>query len=141
VKEKDLKCNTRQMEMSSGMFRALNLAIQLNYWSLTGTQVCMLVDDIGEGLDFERATRLIQHLVKAAQRNNFQLIMTSNDRFVMNSVSLDQMAIIDRRKSVVRIINKASTPKVFERFREIGLNNFDFFARDLYKPGKTRGRS
>ena len=31
VKERDLRCNTRQLEMSAGMFRAFNLAVQLNY--------------------------------------------------------------------------------------------------------------
>jgi len=86
VQESDLSCRTRQIEMSSGMFRALNLAIQLNYWAETNTQVCMLVDDIGEGLDFERATKLIALLIDKAKKHRFQIIMTTNDRFVMNNV-------------------------------------------------------
>jgi energy-coupling factor transporter ATP-binding protein EcfA2 len=141
VKEKDLACNTRQLEMSAGMFRAVNLAIQLTYWSLSNAQICMLIDDVGEGLDYDRSTRLIRHLVEQAKRNNFQLIMTTNDRFVMNDVPLQYWGVIERKGHTVRVINKNNSPDIFDSFEDVGLNNFDFFARKLYKrsliPSKT----
>jgi energy-coupling factor transporter ATP-binding protein EcfA2 len=138
AKESDLKCETRQFEMSAGMFRALNLAIQLNYWAATKTAVCMLIDDIGEGLDFDRSTKLISLLIDKARNNNFQLIMTSNDRFVMNNVPLDYWGVVDRNGNQVQIVNHTNSPSLFERFKKIGLNNFDFFARGLYRNGAKK---
>jgi energy-coupling factor transporter ATP-binding protein EcfA2 len=141
ARERGLTCNTRQLEMSAGMFRALNLAVQINYWALTGAKICMLVDDVGEGLDFDRATRLIRHLVKQCQENDFQLIMTTNDRFVMNDVPLQYWAVLDRKGHTVRVINKNNSPELFDRFERVGLNNFDFFAKKFYLTPKTQRTS
>ena len=68
------------------MFRALSLITQITYSQLTSTPSCILVDDIGEGLDYERASALIKLVVEKARGKSIQLIMATNDRFVMNSV-------------------------------------------------------
>jgi hypothetical protein len=122
------------------MFRALNLAIQLNYWVLAGKKVCMLIDDIGEGLDFDRSTRLIRHLVASTRKHDSQLIMTTNDRFAINGIKLEYLGVLERRGTSVRIINDSVAPEAFSRFSKVGLNNFDFFARHLYKTGKSNKR-
>src|SRR6266849_375540 len=138
VQERDLPCKTRQIEMSQGMFRALNLAIQLNYWAQTGNEVCILVDDIGEGLDFDRATRLISLLINKASKHDFQIIMTTNDRFVMNKVPLEYWGVLERRRNKVRVVNQTTSRDTFERFKKIGLNNFDFFARRMYRKQRAK---
>lgn len=138
VQERDLACKTRQMEMSSGMYRALNMAIQLNYWEKTKSSVCILIDDIGEGLDFDRSTRLIKLLIAKAKTNAFQLIMTTNDRFVMNSVPLEYWGIIERKRNKVKVLNERNSPEAFADFKSIGLNNFDFFSRTLYRKAKNK---
>jgi hypothetical protein len=51
------------------------------------TPATILIDDIGEGLDFDRSSRLIKLLIEIAEKNeNIRLIMSTNDRFVMNAV-------------------------------------------------------
>lgn len=55
VKEKDIPIKTLQIFMSQGMFRALALVIELNYLTSLGESRTVLVDDVGEGLDFERS--------------------------------------------------------------------------------------
>lgn len=132
VQEKDLIAPTVQINMSQGMFRSLALTIQLNYAILTKQSACILVDDIGEGLDFSRSSGIIHLLIEKAKDNKFQVFMTSNDRFVMNSVPLEYWSILYREGSVVRVFNKRNSAKIFKEFESVGLNNFDFFSSDYF---------
>ena len=133
VQEEDLNCKTEQTGMSDGMFRALSLLIKLNYVLLDKSDPFLSVDDIGEGLDFKRSKNLIDLVIKKCATENVQLIMSTNDQFVMNGIPLDYWAITDRSGSNVNIINKANSPDVFEKFKFIGLNNFEFLASDYFK--------
>jgi energy-coupling factor transporter ATP-binding protein EcfA2 len=119
-----------QHEMSQGMFRALSLMIQLNLLQSLNTQSCILIDDIGEGLDFERSKALIQHILLQAQGSNGQIIMSTNDRFVMNHVPLEYWNVIQRKGSVCEILNYSNSKDRFEEFKFTGLSNFDFFSTD-----------
>jgi len=60
LKERDLAATTRQTDMSMGMYRAFALLINLHHSILSERAETILVDDIGEGLDFERSTQLIR---------------------------------------------------------------------------------
>ena len=62
VQETTLPGVTDQFSMSQGMFRALSLLIHMNYCQLSITGSTVLIDDIGEGLDFDRSCRLIEVL-------------------------------------------------------------------------------
>lgn len=138
VKEKGLLSTTDQSEMSQGMFRALSLLIQINYSLFSGKSNCILIDDIGEGLDYNRSTELIEILVDKAQRARVQLIMTTNDRFVMNKVPLEYWQVIRRDKGNVYFYNKLNSPEQFEQFAYYGLNNFEFFASDFFLPAEQK---
>lgn len=135
VQERGLTAKTNQINMSQGMFRALALVIHLNYCIFSKTPRTVLVDDIGEGLDFSRAQSFISLLIKHSKANALQLVMTSNDRFVMNGVPLDYWGVIKRVGSTVHLTNKKNSPKVFEDFSDLGLNNFDFFATEFFEDG------
>ncbi len=132
VQEKELKMKTYQSEMSQGMFRTLSLLIQIRYSQLAQTPSCILVDDIGEGLDYERSLSLVKLLVKRAEGTNVQLIMTSNDRIVMNNVPLEYWSIMHRVGGVCNIYNYKNSPKLFDDFALTGLNNYDFFSSYYY---------
>lgn len=132
VKEEELKSTTDQSEMSQGMFRALSLLIQINYAFYSRKSSCILIDDIGEGLDFHRSTELINILIKKANKSHVQLLMTTNDRFVMNNVPLNYWQVIFRDKSNVYFYNAQNSKEQFDQFEYYGLNNFEFFASDLY---------
>lgn len=132
VKENGLNNETTQQSISQGMYRALSLLIQLNYYFLTQKEGCIIIDDIGEGLDFERSKALIKLLIEKAENSNIQLIMSTNDRFVMNNVPLEYWAIIHREGSVVKIINYDNSKDIFDKFEYTGLDNFDFFTSKYY---------
>jgi len=131
VKERDLPGPTRQFDMSMGMYRTLALLIHVNYIVSAKEGTTILIDDIGEGLDFERSTALIKQLIKKCNKN-IQLIMTSNDRFVMNEVDLKYWHIVNRTSSSVRILDYGTSKEVFDKFKRVGLSNFDFFAKGAY---------
>lgn len=140
VQEKDLEAVTEQIHMSQGMFRALSVIIQMNYSEMASVPSCVLIDDVGEGLDFERSSSLIRLLVKKAERSSVQLVMATNDRFVMNNVPLTAWSLLDRAGPHCRVYNYKNSKDVFDRFRFTGLNNFDFFASDFLKgPGNGNG--
>ncbi len=138
IKERDIKVPIPQHELSQGMFRALSLVIHLNYveYSKAHHPTCILIDDIGEGLDFERSTKLIKLLVEkveSGQIEGIQLIMTSNDRFVMNKVPLEYWSIVERATQGLTFYNSTNSPEIFKKFKMAGLNNFDLFSSDFYK--------
>ncbi len=128
VVEAERKARLPQNQMSQGMFRALALVIHINAEVLEGKKSILLVDDIGEGLDFERSVGLIELLIRHATNAGIQVIMTSNDRFVMNKVPLEYWVVLRREKSLVRAFTARNSAKAFEDFKFIGLSNFDFFA-------------
>jgi len=135
VKENDLNSKTEQIDMSQGMFRALSLIIQINYSLLASKPSCILIDDIGEGLDYERSSAMIKVLIEKAKTGLVQLIMTTNDRFIMNGVPLEYWSVIERKPGVAKIHNIENSKNIFDEFKFTGLNNFDFFATNFYTEG------
>lgn len=135
VKESDLPGKTDQVSMSQGMFRALSIVVLVNYSVLADTPSCILIDDIGEGLDFERSCNLIDVLMRKARSSSVQLLMATNDRFVMNRVPLESWSVLDRRGPRVEIRNYANSKSIFDDFKFTGLNNFDFLAFDYLHTG------
>jgi len=133
VKERDLPGITEQLDMSQGMFRALAVVIHLNYSQRSERPSCILIDDVGEGLDFDRSCALIDLLMHKAQQGDMQLIMSTNDRFVMNRVPLQYWSVIHREGNICRFFNYENSRDKFEAFKLTGMNNFDFFATDFVR--------
>jgi energy-coupling factor transporter ATP-binding protein EcfA2 len=131
VKERDLPCFTQQTDMSQGMFRALSVIIHLNYAIIANLPSAILVDDIGEGLDFERSCKLIDLLRDRALHTTVQLILSTNDRFVMNEVPLAEWSILRRTGGHVRVLNYENSAAMFEEFKFTGLSNFSLFEMDF----------
>jgi len=132
VSEEGVEAAIPQVLLSQGMYRALALIIHLNIARFSGTATAVLVDDIGEGLDYDRASRLIELAISHAKLSSVQLIMTSNDRFVMNQVPLEHWAVLERQKQTVRAHTARTSPQVFKDFQFLGMSNFDFFAAGRY---------
>ena len=135
VKESDLKGRTYQTDISQGMFRALSLLIQLNFSQLESIPSCVLIDDIGEGLDYERSTALINLLIEKSKKSSIQLIMATNDRFVMNNVPLEYWSVIQRVGQICKVFNYENSKKIFDDFAFTGLTNFDFLRTEFYLKG------
>lgn len=131
VKEKSRKAQTDQQQMSAGMFRVLAILIHINYLVLKKSMTCILIDDIGEGLDFERSSQLIRLLREKAEQASFQLVMSTNDRFVMDEVPLDEWTVLQRSGGEVKVRNIDNSRAAFEEFKFTGLSNFSFFELNL----------
>ncbi len=131
AKEQELDVMTDQPNMSQGMFRTLSLLIQTTHYMMSNKAGCILIDDIGEGLDFERSCILIDLLREKAKQSTFQLIMSTNNRFVMNRVPLEEWCVLERTKGNVRVRNYANSAAAFEAFKITGLSNFDLFATNF----------
>jgi len=132
VSEKDNDTIINQYSMSQGMFRALSIIIHLTFHVLMKTPVTILIDDIGEGLDFERSAKLINLLIELAEKNeNIQLIMSTNDRYVMNKVPFKYWQLINRKGGECNVYNYQNSKEIFDEFKFTGLNNFDFLATDF----------
>lgn len=135
VKERDLPDVTQQTDMSQGMFRALSVIVHLNYAVIATRPSCIIIDDIGEGLDFDRSCGLINLVRRKTRESSVQLIMATNDRFVMNNVPLEEWSVLQREGGTVRVRNYENSKKTFDQFKFTGLNNFDFLATDFLNEG------
>jgi hypothetical protein len=131
VKERQLEEITEQIEISQGMFRALSVIIHLQYAIRGEHPSCILIDDIGEGLDFDRSCRLIDIIRCHVKDSAIQLVMSTNDRFVMNNVPLEEWSLLSREAGMVKVHNFQNSQTAFENFKFTGLNNFDFLAMDF----------
>jgi AAA15 family ATPase/GTPase len=141
VQENDLQDTTDQREMSQGMFRALSLLVQLNYSLLSKIPSCILIDDIGEGLDYDRSKGLIDLIIEKVKGSFVQVIMTTNDRFVMNKIPLDYWSVIERIPKKSLFYNYRNSKETFDEYKYSGLSNFDFLATDFYLTGFEKEES
>ncbi|MFV0419192.1 MAG: AAA family ATPase [Dysgonomonas sp.] len=124
-----------QREMSQGMFRALSLLIMLTYARLSGLSLCLLIDDMGEGLDFDRSKKMMDIVIKKVNNSDMQFFMTSNDRTIMNRIPLRYWSVIDRDRNKSIFYDYKNSKDTFEDFKYTGLNNFDFLATNFYRKG------
>jgi AAA15 family ATPase/GTPase len=131
IQEADLTSVTEQAEISQGMFRALSLFIQINYSLLASKPSCIVIDDIGEGLDYQRSSSIIKLLIDKAKTGLIQLIMTTNDQFIMNGVPLEYWSLIERTPGSAKLHNIYNSREKIEEFKFIGLNNFDLFTSEF----------
>lgn len=135
VREKEFSEYVDQSEISQGMFRVLSLIIQLNFSLISKSPSCILIDDIGEGLDFERSKKLIDLVIEKVSSSNVQVIMTTNDRFVMNKIDLKYWSVIQRIPKKSLFFNYKNSKETFDDFEYTGLSNFDFLSTEFYTTG------
>ena len=133
--ESGLEKQVTQRDMSQGMFRAFSVLARLDRYILKGKTGCIVIDDIGEGLDFSRAKLLVSLLVKKADSSGIQLIMSTNDSFIMNAVAIENWAVLQRSGNKISLYNYENSKEIFEEFKFTGLNNFDFYASEFFKTG------
>jgi len=131
VQEEGLEKMTPHYEMSQGMFRAFSLFVQLNYSLLSNQPSLILIDDIGEGLDYERSKKLIDLIIKKIEGTQVQLIMTTNDRFVMNKVPLKYWQVIKREKNKSVFYNYENSKQSFSRTEQFRLFRYRIFRQRL----------
>lgn len=131
IKEKGLNLFINQPDISSGMFRAFALLVILEYLLNQQITSTILVDDLGEGLDYERATKLSELIFEKTKKTSIQFIASTNDSFLMNSISMKYWNILRRDGGIVSAYNFENNRKIFDEFKTTGLSNFDIFSSNL----------
>ena len=129
-KEREVQGGLMFLQLSKGMFRALYLLIYMEYLANIKKPSMLLVDDLCEGLDYDRSTRLGRIVFDFCLQHNIQLIASSNDSFLMDVVDLKYWNILQRKGSVIEGINHINHPELFDDFEFTGLSNFDLFSSD-----------
>jgi len=133
VNESGIDFPIEHVALSQGMYRVIASVIAINSLMQEATGGTVVIDDIGEGLDFERSFKLTKIIFRRAKKTRIQLIVTSNDRFLMNAVDIQYWNVFERKGKTVRAFNYKNSKKAFDEFVLTGLNNFDFFADRLYR--------
>lgn len=117
-------------DLSKGMYRTIYLLIFVEYLATLKTPKMLVIDDLCEGLDYDRATKLGKFLFDFCLKKDIQLVASSNDSFLMDVVDIQYWNVLQRNGEVVTAINKHNNPQLFENFSYTGLSNFDFFSSD-----------
>lgn len=128
--EQNIKGSLMYFQLSKGMFRTLYLLIYMEYLAINKKPSMLLVDDLCEGLDYDRSTRLGRIVFDFCLQHNIQLIASSNDSFLMDVVDLKYWNILRRKGNEVESINHLNHPELFDDFGFTGLSNFDLFSSD-----------
>lgn len=137
LQEENLSFETVQTDMSSGMYRALSMIVIIHYLLSKAVPCTFAVDDIGEGLDFERSRKLIQWILEKTKESPIQVILTSNDRHALNGVDVRYWNILERQGSEIVSYNYANSKEVFDEFAMTGLCNFELLSAEMYKEVKA----
>lgn len=120
-----------QFDLSNGMFRAFCVLLYMIYSSTLSKARCLMIDDLGEGLDYMRSTKLGEIMFSYCQENQIQLIVTSNDSFLMDSIDLAHWNILQREGNHVHGLNSITHTQLFEKFARTGLSNFDMLSSNF----------
>lgn len=131
VKERYLQGGVVDFHLSSGMLRVLYILCFLLYIKHKDNLSMFLIDDLGEGLDYSRATHLGEKVFEDCERENIQLIASSNDSFLMDVVDISKWQIVRRKNSKLSVLNQTNQSDMFDMFRMTGLSNFDLFSSDF----------
>ena len=129
--ESGIKMPLRPFDLSNGMFRVFCVLLYMLYSSTLSEARCLVIDDMGEGLDYMRSTKLGKIMYEYCERNHIQLIATSNDCFLMDAVDLQHWNILQREGNRVYSINASNSPVLFEKFQRTGLSNFDILSSNF----------
>ena len=131
IYEGGIKVALQPFDLSNGMFRVLCVLLYMIYCSTLSEARCLVIDDMGEGLDYMRSTKLGKIMFDYCKKNRIQLIVTSNDSFLMDAVDLQHWNILQREGNYVYSINGYNNPALFEKFRRTGLSNFDILSSNF----------
>ena len=130
VNERYVKEPIMEFQLSSGMMRVLYILCFLEYVKHEAKHSLLLIDDLGEGLDYMRASLLGKKVFDECDNEQLQMIASSNDSFMMDVVDISKWQIVRRKNSKLVVLNQTNWPGLFDAFRMTGLSNFDLFSSD-----------
>ncbi len=130
VREDGVGKDIAHFNLSQGMIRTLSLLIFIEYITSNKKVSSLIIDDLCEGLDYERATNLGKIIFDKFINSKIQFIATSNDSFLMEVVAIKYWNVLTRKNKIVSSLNYVDNQDLFNEFKFTGLSNFDFFSSD-----------
>lgn len=130
IKEKNVIREYGHRALSQGMFRSLALLLFVKNLTKKEEVSCILIDDLCEGLDYNRSSRLGELIFNKFSNSGIQLIATSNDSFLMDKIPIKYWNILVRKGEKITSFNIENSKEKFQKFELFGLNNFDLFTSD-----------
>jgi ABC-type cobalamin/Fe3+-siderophores transport system ATPase subunit len=131
VLEKNRTRKTPFRRLSQAQQRSLTFITFLTFLDSESTEATVLVDDFAEGLDFDSARKLTRLVWEDFADSKLQFIVSSNDRYVMNTVPLEHLTVLAEEGDTTRVFNYANSKQKFDDFKFTGLSNFDFFSMEF----------
>lgn len=131
VKEKGLLYPIEQRLLSQGMFRVIAIVVYLQYMKMKVLPSLVMVDDVGEGLDYDRAKKLAKYLLDYFKDSEIQAVLTSNHNFFLDQIALKHWLILRKNGTEVTAISAQSHPEAFRKFQLSGLAPFDIFSSNF----------
>lgn len=125
-------------QLSQGFYRSLYLLILLSYTKEKKPTSTLMIDDLCEGLDYQRSIELGKIVLSFCEENDIQLIISSNDGFLMDIINLKYWNVIRRDGKNVYSLNYHNSGKEFDEFKFTGLSNLDFFTSDYLSNEKKK---
>lgn len=133
IVENGVKSPLPIFSLSTGMVCTIYILVLLEYLSTHDKPSCILIDDFSEGLDYERSKQLGRLIFDYSLEHDIDLIVSSNDSFLMDEISTDNWIILSRNGSIVKSISQRTHPDLFDEFSFTGLNNFTLFSSNFIK--------
>ena len=112
------------------MCRAISLLIQMEYLSAQGKPSLWLIDDLGEGLDYDRTVKLGKLLFDFCHETRYPAAGQFKRYFSDGYCGPAVLEYLERKGEKVMPVNTTNSPDLFEDFKFTGLSNFDFFSSD-----------
>lgn len=131
AREKNRARETPFRRLSQAQQRSLSFITLYTLLALENADATLLVDDFAEGLDFESARKLTRLVWEDSNDSKLQLIISSNDRYVMNTVPLEHWTVLTEEGNTTRVFNYENSKQKFDEFKFTGLSNFDFFSMEF----------
>lgn len=132
LKEEELKFSIDQIYMSQGMFRAFSLLVIIHHLMKTQEKgSTIIVDDLCEGLDYERTTKLGKLLFEKYKDTDTQFLFSSNDTYLMDVIPIRHWNVLRRDKNIVKSINYINSKEKFEDFEFSSLSNYELFTSNF----------
>ena len=133
ISQEGLEYTISQRGLSQGLFRSLTTLLYIKYLLDNHKPSLIIIDDLGEGLDFDRATKFGKLLFNKLKFYNVQFLATSNDTYLMNVIDIIDWNVVYRNGNTINSYNYKNSKEKFDRFNNIGLNNSDLLLSDFLK--------
>ena len=116
---------------SAGMKKIIFLITCLN---LVNKGTCILIDNLGDGLDFQRSIEIVTILEEKA--SDKQIIVCTNNEILLNQTDIRNWNILHRDGSNVKAYNYKNSKERLIRFADSGLSNYEYFMDQHYLENK-----